>query len=118
MISLSRSIFHFGQIITHLLYEGKIFPTEQYSPRSEEYRKIHQEYYHHYEDFIETLSKLNPPLNKRFIEIIDEQLDVISYKFSEMFIGGFRLGARIIIDILQGDLGIREIHLTALLDFR
>lgn len=27
------------------LYEGKIFPAEQYSPRSEEYRKIYQEHY-------------------------------------------------------------------------
>ena len=43
--------------ILSALYEGKIFPAEQYSPRSEEYRKIYQEHYHHYEDFIETLSK-------------------------------------------------------------
>lgn len=90
------------------LYEGRIFPAEQYSPRSEEYRKIHQEHYQHYDDFIETLSKVNPPLDKRFIEIMDEQLDVIPYEFSEMFIDGFRLGARIMIDIFQGDLGIRE----------
>nr|WP_300826088.1 DUF6809 family protein [uncultured Schaedlerella sp.] len=90
------------------LYEGKIFPAEQYSPRSEEYRKIYQEHYQHYDDFIETLSKVNPPLDKKFIEIMDEQLDVIPYEFSEMFIDGFRLGARIMIDIFQGDLGIRE----------
>ena len=90
------------------LYEGKIFPAEQYSPRSEEYQKNNQEHYQHYDDFIETLSKVNPPLDKRFIEIMDEQLDVIPYEFSEMFIDGFRLGARIMIDIFQGDLGIRE----------
>lgn len=90
------------------LYEGKIYPAEQYSPRIEEYRKIHQEHYRHYEDFIETLSKLNPPLDKKFIKIMDEQLDVIPYEFSEMFIDGFRLGARIMIDILQDDLDIRE----------
>lgn len=47
-------------------------------------------------------------LDKRFIEIMDEQLDVIPYDFSEMFIDGFRLGARIMIDIFQGDLCIRE----------
>ena len=90
------------------LYEGKIFPAEQYSPRSEEYRQIHQSHYKHYENFIETLSKLEPPLDKQFIKIMDEQLDVIPYEFSEMFIDGFRLGARIMIDIFQGDLGIRE----------
>ena len=94
--------------ILSALYEGKIFPAEQYSPRSEEYRKIYQENYRHYDDFVETLSKLNPPLDKRFIEIMDEQLDVIPYEFSEMFIDGFRLGARIMIDIFQGDLCAKE----------
>ena len=94
--------------ILSALYEGKIFPAEQYSPRSEEYRKIYQENYRHYDDFVETLSKLNPPLDKRFIEIMDEQLDVIPYEFSEMFIDGFRLCARIMMDIFQGDLCIRE----------
>ena len=76
------------------LYEGNIFPAEQYSPRSEEYRQIHQSHYKHYDNFIETLSKLEPPLDKQFIKIMDEQLDVIPYEFSEMFIDGFRLGAR------------------------
>ena len=50
------------------LYEGKIFPAEQYSPRSEEYRQIHQSHYKHYDNFIETLSKLEPPLDKQFNE--------------------------------------------------
>ena len=94
--------------ILSALYEGKIFPADQYFPRSEEYRKIYQEHYRHYDDFIETLSKANPPLDKKFIEIMDEQLDEIPYEFSEMFIDGFRLGARIMIDIFQGDLCIRE----------
>ena len=53
----------------------------------------------HYNNFIEALSKLEPSLAKQFIEIMDEQLDVIPYEFSEMFIDGFRLGARIMIDI-------------------
>ncbi len=43
------------------LYNGEIFPAEQYAPRGEEYRKIHQGHYHHYEDFIELLAKLEPP---------------------------------------------------------
>lgn len=39
---------------------------------------------------------------------MDEQFDLISYDFSEMFIDGFRLGARMMIDIFQGDLYIME----------
>lgn len=90
------------------LYNGNIFPAEQYITKNKEYRQIYQKNYQHYEDFIETLSKVNPPLDKRFIEIMDEQLDVIPYEFSEMFIDGFRLGARIMMDIFQGDLCFRE----------
>ncbi len=90
------------------LYEGNIFPAEQYSPRNEEYRKIHQRNYQHYNNFIETLSKLDPPLDEQFINIMDEQLETIPFDFSEMFIDGFRLGARIMIDIFQDDLGNKE----------
>ena len=83
------------------LYNGEIFPAEQYALRGEEYRKIHQGHYNQYEDFIELLSKLNPPLDKRFIEIMDEQLDVIPYEFSEMFIDGFKLGAKIMAEVFR-----------------
>ncbi|NBJ92934.1 DUF6809 family protein [Parablautia muri] len=67
---------------------------EQYALGSEEYQKSYQGNYNYYDDFIELLSKLNPPLDKRFIEIMDEQPDVIPYEFSEMFIDGFKLGQR------------------------
>lgn len=83
------------------LYNGEIFPAEQHAPRSEECRKIYQGNYNHYDDFIELLSKLNPPLDKRFIEIMDKQLDVIPYEFSEMFIDGFKLGAKIMAEVFR-----------------
>lgn len=83
------------------LYDGEIFPVEQYSQKEREYRKIYREHYSHYEDFIETLSRLEPPLDKRFIEIMDEQLDEIPYEFSGMFIDGFRLGARIMVEVFR-----------------
>ncbi len=85
------------------LYYGEIFPAEQHALIGEEYRKIYQRNYSHYEDFIELLSKLNPPLDKRFIEIMDEQLDVFPYEFSEMFIDGFRLGAKIMAEVFRNE---------------
>ena len=85
------------------LYNGEIFPAEQYAPKGEEYRKIHQGHYHHYEDFIEVLAKLEPPLDKRFIKIMDEQLDVIPYEFSEMFIDGFKLGAKMMAEVFRSE---------------
>ena len=35
-----------------------------------------------------------PPLDKRFIKIMAEQLDVIPFEFPEMFIDGFNLEQR------------------------
>ena len=46
---------------------------------------------------------MEPPLAKRFIEIMDEQLDTVPIEMSEMFIDGFRLGARMMIEIYQAD---------------
>ncbi len=94
--------------ILSALYNGKIFPAEQYHPKSKEYRKIQKEQYRRYEDFIKALRKLNPPLDKRFIQIMDEQFDLMPFEFSEMFIDGFRLGARIMLEVFQDDLCIRE----------
>ena len=89
--------------ILEQLYNGEIFPAEQYAPKGEEYRKIHQGHYHHYEDFIELLSKLEPPLDKRFVKIMDEQLDVIPFEFSEMFIDGFKLGAKMMAEVFRSE---------------
>ena len=60
-------------------------------------------HYHHYEDFIEVLAKLEPPLDKRFVKIMDEQLDVIPFEFSEMFIDGFKLGARMMAEVFRDE---------------
>lgn len=85
---------HGSEEHTTTAYNGEIFPAEQYAPRGEEYRKIYQGNYHHYEDFIELLANPEPPLDKRFVKIMDEQLGVIPFEFSEMFIDGFKLGQR------------------------
>ena len=85
------------------LYDGEVFPADQYTPRTETYRKMRQEHYKHYDEFIKQLKLLEPPLAKRFNEIMDEQLDTVPIEMSEMFIDGFRLGARMMIEIYQAD---------------
>jgi hypothetical protein len=47
------------------------------------------------------LAKLEPPLDKRFIEIMDKQLDVIPYEFSEMLIDSFKLGVKIMAEVFR-----------------
>lgn len=83
------------------LYDGKIFPAEQYRPLLEEYRELRQEHYKHYEDFISELKRLDKGLSKRFIDIMDEQFNTFPYDTSNMFIDGFRLGARMMIEIFE-----------------
>lgn len=84
------------------LYDGEIYPAEQVNVRTEEYRQMRREHYSHYEDFIEKLKTLNPPLDERFIAIMDEQIDAFPLETAETFIFGFRLGARIILEVLEG----------------
>ena len=81
------------------LYDGEIYPAEQVNVRTEGYQQMRREHYSHYEDFIEQLKTLNPPLDERFIEIMDEQLDAL--ETAETFIFGFRLGAKIILEVLE-----------------
>lgn len=83
------------------LYDGEIYPAEQYLPLMEEYKKLRKEQYQHYDDFVQELNKLSTPLGNRFIKIMDEQLDTIPLEFSEMFIDGFRLGAKMMIEVFE-----------------
>ena len=79
------------------LYYGRIAPAEQYQPLIEEYSVLRKKQYRHYNEFIE---KLSSPLNKEFEIIMDEQLDTLPYDFSQTFIDGFRLGAKMMMEIL------------------
>lgn len=90
--------------ILSALYDGKIFPTEQFAPRSEEYHKIQQEHSQRYDEFIEILKALDPPLDKQLDELMAEELDMLPTEFSEVFVDGFRLGAKIMFEIFQEDL--------------
>ncbi|SHJ30776.1 DUF6809 family protein [Hespellia stercorisuis] len=84
--------------ILKALYEGEIYPAEQYLPLIEEYKDLWKKNYQKYEDFIK---KVGSPLDKEFIKIMDEQLDAVPLELSEMFIDGFRLGARMMIEIFE-----------------
>ena len=108
MINLKEIIFSLGvspiKNILYELYAGNISPWEQYFPESDEYRKLCKKHIQHHSDFIDILKKLDPPLHKQFIKIIDELSETTPYEFSEMFMGGFRLGVRIMIDVFHEEL--------------
>lgn len=82
------------------LYEGEIFPAEQYLPKVEEYKMLHEKQYKHYADFVE---KLGSPLDKEFKQIMNEQLDTLPLEFYQMFVDGFRPGAKMMIEIYEDE---------------
>lgn len=87
------------------LYNGEIFPAEQYRPFLEEYKVMRKKQIENYDSFIQ---KLGSPLDKEFIKIMDEQLDTIPFDFFQMFSDGFKLGAKMMIEVL-GSEGEKEI---------
>ncbi|MBS5065750.1 MAG: hypothetical protein KHZ58_18510 [Hungatella hathewayi] len=94
--------------ILQQLYEGELHPSEQYCPQIEEYKIIRQKQYQHYEDFIHTLNSFDTSLQSQFVRIMDEQLETVPYEFSQMFIEGFRLGARMMIEIYGNDISDKK----------
>lgn len=84
--------------ILRALYDGEISPAEQYQPMIEDYKIIRKKQYEQYTEFIK---KLGSPLDKEFELIMDEQLETLPLELSQMFIDGFRLGAKMIIEVYE-----------------
>lgn len=84
--------------ILQSLYNGNVYPADQYRPLLEEYAALWKKQYEHYEDFIK---KIGSPLDKEFECIMDEQLETLPLEFSQIFIDGFRLGAKMVIEIYE-----------------
>ena len=80
------------------LYEGRVYPSEQYKPITKYYKHLRKEQQKHYDDF---KSKLDDTLAKEFENILDEKCNAISIELSEMFIYGFKIGAKMMMEILQ-----------------
>ena len=80
------------------LYECKIYPSEQYAPMTEQYKNLKKQHQKHYTDF---KSKLDSSLAEEFDTILDEKSSAITMELTEMFIYGFKLGAKMMIEILQ-----------------
>lgn len=89
--------------ILQRLYDGEIFPAEQIRVTTEEYQAMRRKHYEHYDDFSKQLKELNPQLGEKFVKIMDEQFDAVPLEIATTFIEGFRLGARMIIEVYQGN---------------
>ena len=84
--------------ILRALYDGEIAPIESYRPYLEEHISLGKAHARHYHDFI---AKLGSPLDSEFIRIMDEHLETLYFDHAEAFIDGFRLGARIMLEVFD-----------------
>ncbi len=80
------------------LYHGQIYPSEQYAPKTKEFQALQEEQLTRYNDFIQ---QLPPALSKQFRVIIDDVSSSIPYEYQSMFTNGFRLGALLMLEVLQ-----------------
>lgn len=89
--------------ILQQLYDGDIFPAERVTPKTEQYKAVLKNQYTNCNEFKTKLEALDPELYKQFMQIADDQHEIISLEFSDMFIEGFRLGARVVSEIYESD---------------
>lgn len=87
--------------ILEQLYNGEIFPAEQYRNKEQKDQKSYREENSHYEEFIEILRKQEPPLDELFDEVMNERFEETQDEYAGIFISGFRLGARIMAEVFR-----------------
>lgn len=86
--------------ILQQLYNGEICISEQYRPVLEEYKEIRKRHIEDYKGFIE---KLDSPLDKEFVKIMDDQFETLPLDFFQMFSDGFKLGVKMMIEVLYSE---------------
>lgn len=91
--------------VLQALYNGEIYPEEQYQPILEEYKALREKQYKNYSDFIK---KIGSPLDKEFERILDEQSALLPLDFFQMFSDGFRLGVKMMIEVFEDTSHIKE----------
>lgn len=82
------------------LYNGEIFPAESWRPSDEEFENLRKRQRTNNEKFITELNEISPELAKRFIIVLDDQLDMLPCEYEKTFVEAFRLGAKIMLEVM------------------
>ena len=89
--------------ILQQLYSGDIAPSQQYRMRIELLSERRERIAAKYKEFLETLENNSPELSQQFQEIWQENMDYLPAGTVEMFLDGFRLGARMIMEVFMDE---------------
>jgi len=91
------------ETILHKLYAGELYPAEQIKVLTPEYLQIVQQQEQCYEEFCRKLNQIDPSLRRQFEAVLDRHLDAFPHELAETFVQGFRLGAKMMMDIYGDD---------------
>ncbi|MBP3633806.1 MAG: hypothetical protein J6J43_04440 [Oscillospiraceae bacterium] len=83
------------------LFYGNIAPLDQLCVNTPEYRELRQATLQKYEHFSHVLEQLDSKLPPELDVVLEGQADCAAQETEQAFCDGFRLGARIILEILQ-----------------
>lgn len=84
------------------LYFGKIDPGEYYTTNLPEHRKKRFAVARKREAFLEKLASIDPQLRQEMEKVIEIQLEEDYLEIPEAFCNGFRLGGKIMLDVMSG----------------
>lgn len=87
--------------IIYQFYNGELIPSERFKPRIEKYLKSQRRIIDEQSDFIAQLNAVDAALTGQFMEIVDLMLQQYPLESAEVFDQGFRLGARMMMEIMQ-----------------
>jgi len=84
------------------LYWGKIDPAEYYTTNISEHRRKRLAIARKREMFLEKLDAQNPQLRGEIEKLLELQMEENELEIPEAFCNGFRLGAKIMLDVMSG----------------
>ena len=82
------------------LYNGEIHPSEDYVPKTKEYKKLDEEFIHASDAFSDKLDKDSA---EEYERLIDMHADLLFMQEAESYIRGMRLGAKLVMELLIED---------------
>lgn len=87
--------------ILKALYFGDFDPADQFCPKGENYGRVRQKHFEHYNVFLEKLKKLDETLAEEFLNLYDEMYLDIPYENEAAFAGGVYFGVKLMTEVLD-----------------
>lgn len=86
--------------ILTMLYNGELYPDEQFLPKSPEYTRTLHTFTSSEKEFLKILREIRPDLEEKYEEIWNNYLDVLALRREDMFRRSFTMGDALMAEVL------------------